>query len=95
MKKLIGLSLAAAVLIPSCAQAQTICQRIGTTMFCDNGLSSQTIGNTTFYSNGVIRQDIGNQSFYSSNGAGLPYPSMGDANGLNAGKCPGYPVLCR
>lgn len=95
MKKLIGLAVAATVLIPSFAQAQTTCQRIGTTMFCDNGLSSQRIGNTTFYNNGVTRQDIGNQSFYSSTGPGSTYPGMGNASTPNGARCAGYPAPCR
>jgi len=93
MKKLIGFALAA-VLIPSFVQAQTTCQRIGTTTFCNNGLSSQRIGNTTFYNNGVTRQDIGNQSFY-SNGPAASYPGMGNPSGSDGSKCARDPPLCR
>ena len=85
MKKLIGLAAAVATLVLSSAEAQVSCQRIGTSTYCSNGLSSQTNGNTTFYNNGVTRQDIGNTSFYNSNGLAsppggdpAPYVGMGD-----------------
>jgi hypothetical protein len=42
MKRVIVLAVAAMLPLLSQAEAQTNCQRIGNSTYCDNGLSSQT-----------------------------------------------------
>jgi hypothetical protein len=93
MKKIIVLAVAAMLPRLSPAEAQTICQRIGNSTYCDNGLSSQTIGSTTFYDNGVTRQDIGNTSFYNAYGAGR-LPGAPAPYAPNRSGCAGAPS-CR
>lgn len=51
------------VIITNAAQAGSSCQRIGSQVYCDNGLTSQKIGNSTYFSNGVTWQQLGNQRF--------------------------------
>ena len=62
--RILILSAAFVLAIVSVATAQT-CRTIGSSTFCDNGLSANRIGNSTFWNDGVSSNRIGNSTFNS------------------------------
>lgn len=72
---------AAVFLLSNPAGAQN-CSIVGSSMYCDDGVSSQTIGNNTYYSNGVTDQHIGNFTYGSD---GLNSQRIGNSTYYNDG----------